>query len=134
LDASERSAWNAAVAYYVKSMVPRDLLFDTGMAEIKNQLEDARDSSDLVQADIPAALKTTLLRVAPIYRKYWWPAQDARNRRWIAGLQPLLAAHGSAMCDGLTRIYEQPWPASPVRVDVVGYANWAGAYTTLGPV
>ncbi|MFK2878070.1 hypothetical protein [Rhodanobacter hydrolyticus] len=134
LDTSESGEWNAVVAYYEKSMVSRDLLFDPGMGQIKNQLEDATDSSDLAQTDIPTTLKAMLLQAAPIYRKYWWPAQDSRNHRWIAGLRPLLAAHGSAMCEALTKVYEHPWPASPVRVDVVGYANWAGAYTTLAPV
>lgn len=134
LDTAEGSAWNAAIAYYERSVVSRDLLFDQGMGEIKNQLEDAGDSTDLAHTDIPAALKAVLLRAAPIYRKYWWTAQDARNHRWIAAVQPLVAAHGTAMCEALAKIYEQAWPAQPVRVDVVGYANWAGAYTTLDPV
>jgi len=33
----------------------------------------------------------------------------------------------------LARAFAFDWPAMPVRVDVVAYANWAGAYTTREP-
>lgn len=133
LSPKERASWDTAVSYYASSMIQRDLLFDRGMAAIKNQLEDSETSDDLADADIPSALKTVLLKAAPIYRKHWWPTHDAQNRQWIAQLQPLIDTHGEKIRSSLVKIYETPWPQQPVRVDAVVYANWAGAYTTLAP-
>jgi|SRR5919109_3072807 hypothetical protein len=60
-------------------------------------------------------------------------AQDTQNQLWIAQLRSLVEEHGVEICNALVRIYEEPWPQHPVRVDAVAYANWAGAYTTLEP-
>ena len=38
-----------------------------------------------------------------------------------------------AVATELSRVYQSPWPRDAVRVDVVNYANWAGAFTTLHP-
>ncbi len=133
LSPEEHSIWNAAVSHYVNSLIKRDLLFDDGMAAIKNQLEDAETSPDLANLQIPIELRKILLAAAPIYRKHWWKAHDTQNQLWISQLNPLVEQHGSEICNDLARIYEEPWPQYPVRVDAVAYANWAGAYTTLEP-
>jgi hypothetical protein len=78
------------VSYFASSLVKRDLLFDDGLITIKNQLEDAEESPDLGNVQIPAALKAVLLRAAPIYRKHWWPRHDAENREWIAKTEVLV--------------------------------------------
>lgn len=133
LSAAERDAWNEAVAYYRHSVISHDLLFDDQLIAVKEQLEDAEGSSDLANAKIPAELKGALLKAAPIYRKHWWARHDAENRAWIAQLQPLVQRYGSDLCAQMVRIYGEPWPQFPVRVDAVAYANWAGAYTTVEP-
>lgn len=133
LSAEERKTWDMSVAYYQNSIVARDLLFDHDLRAIKNELEAAEGSADLAGVPIPSELKTALLDAAPIYRKRWWSAHDAQNRLWISQLQPLLDQYGSGISADLVCIYEEPWPGDPVRVDVVAYANWAGAYTTIEP-
>jgi hypothetical protein len=44
---------------------------------------------------------------------------------------------GSGYSDSLKKdlaaAYQTDWPTTPIRVDVAEYANWSGAYTTLGP-
>ena len=133
LDAKEQKQWNAAVEYYASSWRSKDLLFDGGLRRVKAELERCEQSKDLADAEIPVDLKAILLSVAPIYRKHWWPRHNAVSLAWIAQVQPLVASHGPDLSESLERIYEEPWPGSPVRVDVVAYANWAGAYTTLEP-
>jgi hypothetical protein len=133
LSAGETASWDTAVAYYQGSLIQHDLLFDQGMEAVKNQLEDSEASPDLRGVHVPGELKEVLLKAALIYRKHWWPKQDAQNRQWITQLQPLIEEHGEAMRNSLTKIYEASWPRQPVRVDAVAYANWAGAYTTLEP-
>jgi hypothetical protein len=133
LSDGERAVWTHTVSYYADSMIQHDLLFDENMGRLKNQLEDAGDSRDLANADIPAELKRVLLQAAPIYRKYWWARHDAQNRQWIAKLEPLVEKYGESLKDSLVRIYEVPWPGQPVRVDATVYANQFGAYTTDNP-
>jgi len=130
---SERTQWDEVVAYYTASFVKRDLLFDDDLIAIKNELEDAENSPDLADAKIPSELKRMLLTAAPIYRKHWWMRHDAENQRWIAQVVPLINQYGSKIAERMERIYAQPWPQYPVRVDVTVYANWAGAYTTVHP-
>jgi len=133
LTPGEKEIWNAVVAYYSRSIIRRDLLFDEGMIEIKNRLEDAEASPDLAGVAIPSDLRAVLLKAAPIYRKHFWPRHDSQNREWIAHLQPLIKKYGEGMRNALVKIYEVPWPGEPVRVDAVAYANWAGAYTSIEP-
>jgi hypothetical protein len=133
LSPEELSAWNSAVSYYSSSMIQRDLLFDRGMQEIKNALEDSELAPELTNTDIPPALRDTLSKVAPIYRKHLWQHHDAENREWIANLEPLVAKYGEKLRDSLVKIYEMPWPGQPVRVDVTIYGGPVGAYTTIEP-
>jgi hypothetical protein len=133
LSAGERNTWNDALSYYSHFVVNRDLLFDDELIQTKDQLEDAELSSDLANTKIPGSLKAALLKAAPIYRKYWWVQHNAQNREWIAHLEPLVKRYGSTLSTEMTRIYDEPWPQYPVRVDAVAYANWAGAYTTVEP-
>jgi hypothetical protein len=53
LSAEEKGSWDEAVAYYARSLVQRDLLFDDEVATIKDRLEDAETSSDLASVDVP---------------------------------------------------------------------------------
>ncbi|HEY6308742.1 MAG TPA: hypothetical protein VI488_20055 [Candidatus Angelobacter sp.] len=133
LSPAERTVWNGAVAYYKDHLSSRDLLFDRGMEDIKNRLEDAELSPDLANVQIEDDLKGLLLRAAPIYREHWWPRHATEDRQWIDKLMILVKKYGQSISDALVRIYAEPWPGEPVRVDAVVYANWAGAYTTLEP-
>lgn len=133
LSMEERGRWEAAVAYYKTSMVDHDLLFDQSMGAIKNALEDAESSPDLANVQIPIQLKNALLAAAPSYKKYWWTTHNTQNQQWVNELKPLVNQYGLSISNALAAIYEEPWPQYPVRADVVAYANWAGAYTTLEP-
>jgi hypothetical protein len=133
LSAGERDTWNEALAYYSNSIVKRDLLFDDELIQTKDQLENAESSSDLESAKIPAELKAVLLKAAPVYRKHWWARHNKENQQWIADLEPLVKRYGGTLSAEMKRIYDEPWPQYPVRVDAAVYANWAGAYTTVEP-
>ena len=69
--------------------------------------------------------------VAPIYRARWWPQHDRANRFWIAVATPMVQQFSRTLISQLTAAYKAKWPTDLIRVDVVEYANWAGAYTTF---
>lgn len=141
LTAAEQKAWDDGVAYYAENYAEKDLLFTTELIQLKDQLGDFEDCDELsgrkrkfCDAGLPANLTLVLETAAPVYRKYLWPEHDKANRRWILQVAPLVRQQGVGLSERLADIYQTRWPQGKIRVDVVAYANWAGAYTTVDPL
>ena len=132
LSSEQRRQWDAALDYYTASMIKRDLLLDEGMITINDQLSEAEGAPDLSKSGLSGELVKILEGVAPIYRAEWWPQHDRANRFWIAVAMPMVQQFARTLIAQLTAAYKEKWPTDPIRVDVVEYANWAGAYTTFG--
>jgi hypothetical protein len=128
----ERQLWDAAVDYYLKNMVKRDLLFDQDLVAMNDQLSESEAVRDLSKSGVNSDVAKVLESVAPVYRVHWWPQHDRANRFWIAVATPMVQQFGRTLINQLTAAYKAKWPTDPIRVDVVEYANWAGAYTTFG--
>ena len=141
LTGAEQKAWDDAVAYYAENYADKDLLFTTELIQLKDQIGDFEDCDELsgrkrkfCDAGLPANLTLVLEAAAPVYRKYLWPEHDKANRRWILQVAPLVREEGVGLSERLADIYQTRWPHGKIRVDVVAYANWAGAYTTVDPL
>jgi hypothetical protein len=139
--ASEQVAWDAAVAYYAANYEDKDLLFNTELILLKNQLGDFEQCDELsgakvktCDAGLPPKLTRILDAAAPVYRAHEWPEHDRANRKWIAGVSPLVRNKGVDLSQRLAEIYQTKWPKQRIRVDVSAFANYAGAYTTLDPL
>src|SRR2546429_5270309 len=63
-----------------------------------------------------------------------WGGPEQTSRRWILQVAPLVREQGVGLSERLADIYQTRWPHEKIRVDVVAYANWAGAYTTVDPL
>jgi hypothetical protein len=131
LSAGQQQLWDAALDYYAKMIIKRDLLFDDGMIVINDQLGESEGATDLSKSGLPGDLIKILESVAALYRERWWPEHDRTNHFWIAAVTPLVRQFGRTLINQLTAAYKAKWPAGLVRVEVVEYANWAGAYTTF---
>jgi hypothetical protein len=141
LTPAERQAWDSSVAYYVANYAEKDLLFNTDLMLLKNQLGDFEDCDELsgkkkksCDGGLPLKITQVLETAAPVYRAHLWAEQDRANRRWIARVAPLVEEQGVGISERLADIYQTKWPRQRIRVDVTAYANWAGAYTTLEPL
>jgi hypothetical protein len=141
LTSVEQRVWDDAVAYYAANYVAKDLLFSTELIQLKDQLGDFEDCDELsgrkrkfCDAGLPARLTQVLEAAAPVYRAHLWPDHDRANRRWIMGVAPLVREQGVGISERLADIYQARWPREKIRVDVTGYANWSGAYTTVDPL
>jgi hypothetical protein len=93
----EQRAWNDAVNYYAANYATRDLLFSTDLVVLKNQLGDFEDCDELsgtkkksCDAGLPADITRLLEAAGVVYRAHTWPEHDRANRRWIAGVAPLV--------------------------------------------
>src|SRR5690348_6544374 len=137
----EQKAWDDAVSYYAANYADKDLLFTTELIQLKDQLGDFEDCDELsgrkrkfCDAGLPSELTQVLEATAPVYRTHLWPEHDQANRRWILQVAPLVREQGVGLSERLADIYQTRWPHEKIRVDVVSYANWAGAYTTVDPL
>ena len=141
LSSSEQRAWDSAISYYAANYANKDLLFNTELLLLKNQLGDFETCEELsgakkksCDAGLPANLTQILEGAAPVYRAHRWPADDRANRAWIKRVAPLVREQGVGLSHRLADIYQTRWPAEKIRVDVSALANAAGAYTTLDPL
>lgn len=141
LTAAEQRAWDDAVSYYAANYADKDLLFSTELILLKNQLGDFETCDELsgarkktCDAGLPPKLTHILEAAAPVYRAHYWPAGDRANRAWVKRVAPLVTEQGVGLSHRLADIYQTRWPTEKIRVDVVRFANSAGAYTTLDPL
>jgi hypothetical protein len=141
LTSAEQHIWDDAVAYYAANYAAKDLLFSNELIQLKDQLGDFEDCDELsgrkrkfCDAGLPAKLTQVLEAAAPVYRAYLWGDHDRANRRWIMRVAPLVREQGVGLSERLADIYQTRWPREKIRVDVAGYANWTGAYTTADPL
>ena len=138
---NEELVWDNAVAYYAANYVDKDLLFSTELILLKNQLGEFEQCDELsgakkktCDAGLPPKLTQVLNAAAAVYRAHEWPEHDRANRRWLAGVSPLVRDKGVSLSQRLAEIYQTRWPKQRIRVDVSAYANYAGAYTTIDPL
>jgi hypothetical protein len=135
LSAADQQIWRAAVATYANGPSKLDAVFDASLIKIGNLLEDAAAPASLesaAAAGLDPVVRAALERAAPIYRKAWWPAHARANQAWMNASNDLVAADGAKVLAFITGAYGQTWPANGYPVHVVGYANWAGAFSTEG--
>ena len=141
LSEEQQRAWEEAVAFYAANYADKDLLFNSNLIALKNQLGDFEDCPELsgtsrqeCNAGLPGKIAPVLNRAAPVYRAHWWKEQDRANRRWVAAVAPMIRQKGLDLAQRLAEIYQSRWPREKIRVEVTVYANPVGAYTTLEPL
>jgi hypothetical protein len=141
LSSAEKRIWDDAVAFYAANYAAKDLLFSTELIQLKDQLGEFEDCDELsgrnrkfCDAGLPTKLTQILEAAAPVYRAHLWLEHDRSNRRWIMRVAPLVQEQGVGLSERLADIYQTRWPRAKIRVDVTGYADKSGAYTTADPL
>lgn len=117
----------APVAEAYAPYIDTSLLHDEKTRAIATALRDGPD------AVADTELRAALVAFMPVYETVFWPRHEAANDRVIEGLSSQLSRHEAEMALRLAGYLESSWPEEPIRVDVVPYANWAGAYTSDAP-
>lgn len=78
-------------------------------------------------------LQRSLKEFMPVYEAHFWPRHSRWANEFSESLSAQLELYGPRMVSRLTDYLEQDWPNQAIRVDLVPYANWAGAYTDDDP-
>jgi len=127
----DRQAWADAVSFYANGLSKQDMIFDQPLIAVTNAMRvPPVTSAQALKVD--AALATTLERAAPIYRRVWWPRHQQANHDRVRDFARQLDQHGDKVLAYITRAYQLNWPKGGYPVNMSGYANWAGAYSTAG--
>lgn len=130
----ERAAWNEAIDFYAGGLSKKDAVFDEELFGITKILASAPDNADLTTLKLDPRLVAVLQKAAPVYRAVWWVRHSARNAERQAEYQGLIDKYGRPAVARLTSLYGTRWAPTPRIVDLVAYTNWAGAYSTSGPL
>ena len=128
LPADQRAAFEHAREHYKAVAAPEGGRL---LLALRYRLAGFADSGLADPAAIEAAL-SEVRAATPAYQKCWWPAHDARNRRWVAELKPLLAEHEAALSKRLSTLYGEKLQ-QPLPVDVVGYSTFNSADSVVNP-
>src|SRR5688572_1600527 len=113
LSDAERQTWRKAVAAYANGLSKLEAVFNRPLYDVTN-----------------AVRRAALDRDAPIYRKAWWPRHHDANRKWLQSMQEPLKKYGPPILAYVTRVYQEPWMAGGFPVNISGWSNWSGAYST----
>jgi hypothetical protein len=130
LSDAERRAWRAAVTTYANGLSKLETVFDRPLYDVTNAVRRASPDRAAATLQIDVGVAEALDRAAPIYRKAWWPRHREANRKWLASLQEPLKEYGPQMLAYVTRVYQEPWMNGGFPVNISGWSNWAGAYST----
>jgi hypothetical protein len=129
LPETTRAGWDRAVAYYADSISPA-AWSDRAQYLLRLQLvgfdEELTDSADRAYVGRVRAIRAA---AAAGYTACRWPAQDEKNRRWIAEARSQLAVDEEKVASRLEQLYQQQWTGLPLLVDVVETVDWSGANT-----
>lgn len=79
------------------------------------------------------ALRGALTEFMPVYEMHYWPRHQRDAILFSNRLNAQIAQYGPQTVSRLTTYLERDWPNRPIRVDIVPYANFAGAYTDDKP-
>jgi hypothetical protein len=131
----DEADWNAAVSFYAAYFGARQQHGDDQLVDINDNLaEQPNNGARLNPAGLPPELVGVLQSAAVAYRRYWWPAQNESNEKWIASQRERAEDLGPKLASAMSKDLHQRWPAAPIRVDVCYYVVSLGyANTTLPP-
>lgn len=130
LSDAERRAWREAVSVYASGLSRRDTVFDRQLYDVTNAVRRASPDREARNLQLDVTVAAALDRAAPIYRKAWWPRHRDSNRAWLQSMQAPLKQYGPQLLAYTTRAYQEPWMDGGFPVNISGWSNWAGAYST----
>ena len=135
MNSEEGATWRRAVEWYASGASSLDPVFDETLIAAALDLAAAGDAPTLVPTTrIDPGTRAALESAAPIYRRTFWPVHLAANQRSQAGLERLLQGYQRPIQSLITRAYGVVWPRNGFPVHICAYTNWAGAFSTRGPL
>lgn len=122
-----------AVTYYVENLAAQDLLWHPELRVLKWYLAELSDTQEPDSEVLPKELAKQLVAAMPVYKQAWWEHQRQVNVAYIKAAEDLAAHYGPPLAKRIAASFQARWSTKALPVDVVYWARWSGAYTTLNP-
>ncbi|MBL7932455.1 MAG: hypothetical protein JNL60_11160 [Bacteroidia bacterium] len=125
INVRELSVLNSVLAFYRDSLLSKDLLFDSIMRDFSDKLVSGNNAMIKYQVKMLEAVST----FAPYFTKLFWAEIESANKAWLKSNLPQIVSLENQIVPELEKIYQTKLPEGKIRVDLVDYATWAGAYS-----
>jgi len=129
LTGRELSALNKVMLFYRDSLLSRDLLFDSLMRNLTDHLSTGGSSKFKLKMPWQMTTLEHIRNFQPYFTKLFWSGIDSANKAWLNQNKNQIAAMETDIVSELEKIYKTTLPDGKIRVDLSGYATWAGAYS-----
>jgi hypothetical protein len=127
-------AWTAAVDAYKTILEKRDTVVDRDLVRTNLTFALLATNATLPEKNVDPAIAKAIGPTFEPYMRTQWPIDDARNRAFIAAVEPLVARWATDIAAELEKRFEAKWPGRPIRVEVAQFAGFGGAYTVDDPI
>lgn len=115
-----------AMNYYRDSVITKDLLFDSTMRKFSVMLSTNNQTGATGwQMHALEHIKT----LQPFFNKGLWPSMDSTHKAWLNQIRNDLVQYEETITNRLQKLYGCSMPKQKIRIDLAGYASWAGAYS-----
>jgi hypothetical protein len=131
LSESHRQSWDSAVRFYAGGLSKMDAVFDQQLIAVTNAMR-VPPNATASALNIDPELRATLIRASQVYRLAFWPKHRGANHDRVRDYARQLDLHVNKVLAYITRAYQLEWPRGGHLVNLSGYTNWAGAYSTAG--
>jgi hypothetical protein len=132
LDPSEAAEWQKALAYYDAHFTTQNL-FDHFVGAGPALLAVGASETPHSTPDVDDEWRRALLVAAPVYRARFWSDHERRDRAYIEGMRPLIAAHRAWFENRLVAVYGMPLPTDPIDVEITPAVPPYGAFSQGEP-
>lgn len=124
-------AYQALVDYYRRSFGKKDMR--TELQGITIYLSKQTDGLLPVDTLLSDSLVKLFNGFFPVYKSKIWPLHDFNNRDLVNTYIQYIKEAEEGMIADMERVAGNEWPDSKVRVDIMTYASWSGAYSLISP-
>jgi hypothetical protein len=130
LPKEQQEGWSEALVFYRERLSELHLRGEE-MAAVRARMLNG-DSTQSGGALVDAIFDH-IEKARPAYEACLWTEQDRINRSWIESVVPKVRKHEEALTERLSNLFQYPWPADRISIDVVGWVSRAGANTIDEP-
>jgi len=125
LKAADLATLNSVVMFYRDSLTSKDVLFDSLMRDLTDQLTLGAVPKTGWQVKTLSMIKI----FQPYFTKLYWKDIETDNKAWVTANKEQIVKQEINVVPELERIYQTKLPASKIIIDLSCYATWAGAYS-----
>ena len=130
LNHKEKKTIEIAVDYYKKNIIQSPLM---KLVEMRAWLEKLPENQAIQDTTFSIEYTRIMNSAGLVYKEHLWPLHSTQNQNVFNHYFEIIKPLESPIIHKMEALGGARWSNKTVRVDLVAYANWAGAYTPTEP-